>query len=473
MELKSTESLDKQFFVVLDELGKLSPIDPESCDNSNHENWIPDELSDKCLMCHSEFNSMVRRRHHCRSCGLLLCGQCVSNRLSVNDAVTKVCDACSAILVPATQSTKYTVLQKWAEENEMKEAFDESPKNVAFKYLISLMKSEVKETHSNALRLFFKLFPTEAPSLIQNGVPAELLNHALTCDCGGAALSLDLFISLYNSDPEGCEIDFGEEPFNEATFEHFYPSEDPILKIAATRLLLLLVSHQKGNLPNLKEYLSTESPWENAFLLASLAHVRPEPDFKSIQFQEDVGEALPCDDIELIPTLLAQFDSKTANATVASKYFAAIVLERMSHYGENIDKICQTDLEQMINTLFSVCPKGKTDERPETHLSILLGVVLLNIWKRLSTKTEGDHAILFSQVLMPIFEVLGIPNRNREDNMLTAIQTIFVEMVRWIAANPNFITSLKSEQMTSLLEAFAQGDDNMGREASKTLDVLK
>eukprot|EP01043_Picozoa_sp_COSAG02_P008590 COSAG02_NODE_277_length_25939_cov_108.963971_17_plen_142_part_00 len=41
--------------------------------------WMQDDASDKCLLCGSEW-SMFNRRHHCRSCGILVCYYCSSHR---------------------------------------------------------------------------------------------------------------------------------------------------------------------------------------------------------------------------------------------------------------------------------------------------------------------------------------------------------------------------------------------------------
>jgi hypothetical protein len=43
------------------------------------DEWIPDEASSCCLICRAPF-STTRRRHHCRACGLLVCGLCSTRR---------------------------------------------------------------------------------------------------------------------------------------------------------------------------------------------------------------------------------------------------------------------------------------------------------------------------------------------------------------------------------------------------------
>jgi len=37
--------------------------------------WQPDDATGECAECAAPFN-FVRRRHHCRGCGRLLCGEC-------------------------------------------------------------------------------------------------------------------------------------------------------------------------------------------------------------------------------------------------------------------------------------------------------------------------------------------------------------------------------------------------------------
>jgi hypothetical protein len=45
--------------------------------------WIPDDSFDTCMNCEEEF-TLIRRRHHCRLCGWIICKAC-SSRVRVND----------------------------------------------------------------------------------------------------------------------------------------------------------------------------------------------------------------------------------------------------------------------------------------------------------------------------------------------------------------------------------------------------
>jgi len=59
--------------------------------------WTPDEWSDQCHECTSKF-SVVRRRHHCRSCGRVFCAKCRSQKIVIPrlnlKKPAKVCNTC-------------------------------------------------------------------------------------------------------------------------------------------------------------------------------------------------------------------------------------------------------------------------------------------------------------------------------------------------------------------------------------------
>jgi hypothetical protein len=60
-------------------------------------NWIPDKSAKKCMRCLKKFN-LSTRKHHCRSCGYVVCSDCsehvaVLPNMGYNSPV-RVCDAC-------------------------------------------------------------------------------------------------------------------------------------------------------------------------------------------------------------------------------------------------------------------------------------------------------------------------------------------------------------------------------------------
>lgn len=55
------------------------PGDGRSMEDKQH--WVKDDTSDSCLLCSDTF-SLLKRRHHCRRCGLLVCGACSNKKFA-------------------------------------------------------------------------------------------------------------------------------------------------------------------------------------------------------------------------------------------------------------------------------------------------------------------------------------------------------------------------------------------------------
>ncbi|XP_037925366.1 LOW QUALITY PROTEIN: zinc finger FYVE domain-containing protein 9 [Hermetia illucens] len=69
-------------------LGKVPPF------------WIPDSEAPACMQCQIKF-SLIKRRHHCRACGLVLCSTCCSQKAKLEflgDIEVRVCVQCHLIL---------------------------------------------------------------------------------------------------------------------------------------------------------------------------------------------------------------------------------------------------------------------------------------------------------------------------------------------------------------------------------------
>eukprot|EP00756_Hemistasia_phaeocysticola_P029285 Hpha_TRINITY_DN16222_c1_g8::TRINITY_DN16222_c1_g8_i1::g.11279::m.11279 len=60
--------------------------------------WVPDNSTKACQCCESDF-TFVRRRHHCRACGQVVCNSCSSSRKVVADMghtrPVRCCDRCA------------------------------------------------------------------------------------------------------------------------------------------------------------------------------------------------------------------------------------------------------------------------------------------------------------------------------------------------------------------------------------------
>jgi len=59
--------------------------------------WDSDDTVEACVICSERF-TFIKRRHHCRKCGRVICGNCSQKRILVPavDAKkpTRVCDKC-------------------------------------------------------------------------------------------------------------------------------------------------------------------------------------------------------------------------------------------------------------------------------------------------------------------------------------------------------------------------------------------
>lgn len=69
--------------------------------------WASDKEVTHCKGCNKEFN-ITRRRHHCRNCGVIFCGACSDNTMSLPSSAkpVRVCDDCHVYLVG-----RYSVMQ--------------------------------------------------------------------------------------------------------------------------------------------------------------------------------------------------------------------------------------------------------------------------------------------------------------------------------------------------------------------------
>jgi len=66
---------------------------------STLKNWQPDDSSSACTTCGEEFTTWMRRRHHCRACGCLVCADCSPNFTPLPDmgynTAVRVCNDCN------------------------------------------------------------------------------------------------------------------------------------------------------------------------------------------------------------------------------------------------------------------------------------------------------------------------------------------------------------------------------------------
>lgn len=62
--------------------------------------WLPDSDTSSCMSCNCAF-TLIKRRHHCRSCGKIFCGDCCGSKaklLYLDNKEARVCSDCSSLI---------------------------------------------------------------------------------------------------------------------------------------------------------------------------------------------------------------------------------------------------------------------------------------------------------------------------------------------------------------------------------------
>lgn len=63
--------------------------------------WIPDKEAETCMRCQKLKFTIYNRRHHCRKCGFVICGDCSKQKVLIkflSDEPVRVCDDCYMVL---------------------------------------------------------------------------------------------------------------------------------------------------------------------------------------------------------------------------------------------------------------------------------------------------------------------------------------------------------------------------------------
>jgi acyl carrier protein len=78
-----------------------SPSSPSGPD------WVPDGATKTCMLCSTGF-TILRRRHHCRVCGRVVCGNCSTKRVRVKHSteLERACEQCHSQIVKRSIQAK-------------------------------------------------------------------------------------------------------------------------------------------------------------------------------------------------------------------------------------------------------------------------------------------------------------------------------------------------------------------------------
>ncbi|XP_028392920.1 uncharacterized protein LOC114517414 [Dendronephthya gigantea] len=142
--------------------------------------WVPDSEATFCGICHEKF-TQVRRRHHCRVCGKVLCAKCCFEKIILpqygEEEPTRVCNACFPIsnmiakarsiqMTPRLESAK-SLAEATGQQDQLKQVV-ESGGVQAIIHLAQTNITDVKEAVAEGLNNL-ALHPPLHPMIVQCG----------------------------------------------------------------------------------------------------------------------------------------------------------------------------------------------------------------------------------------------------------------------------------------------------------------
>merc|ERR1712087_369449 len=90
--------------------------------------WVPDSHQKTCTLCSQKF-TFVNRRHHCRRCGMLVCGKCSKYKLpnaeSVEQRACKKCYFQVNVSEEASESKSNTNTERFVDDDDEEDDFED------------------------------------------------------------------------------------------------------------------------------------------------------------------------------------------------------------------------------------------------------------------------------------------------------------------------------------------------------------
>jgi len=91
--------------------------------------WVPDSDAPTCQICRTAF-TLLNRRHHCRKCGIVVCGSCSKGRHllpSQSKKPLRVCNNCQQILTGKGQGIQNNQIQNDSSGEDDSSGDEENP----------------------------------------------------------------------------------------------------------------------------------------------------------------------------------------------------------------------------------------------------------------------------------------------------------------------------------------------------------
>nr|ACF15218.1 hypothetical protein [Myxobolus cerebralis] len=101
--------------------------------------WVSDTKANRCMHCFNYEFSLVKRKHHCRKCGIVVCAPCSTRKIvieNISDDPSRVCDSCYFKSLQGSDNTTNLstsrpkqVTEEFYSEEEEDESDDEAGEN--------------------------------------------------------------------------------------------------------------------------------------------------------------------------------------------------------------------------------------------------------------------------------------------------------------------------------------------------------
>ncbi|KAF7993445.1 hypothetical protein HCN44_010040 [Aphidius gifuensis] len=121
--IENTHDIHEQQLAVEQALANVRDPSPDTSDNSSVEFgiilgkqppfWVPDADAPNCMLCDVKFN-VIKRRHHCRACGKVLCNKCCSMKYRLEYQLNMDSRVCSPCYQQLTRAETGQASNEWA-----------------------------------------------------------------------------------------------------------------------------------------------------------------------------------------------------------------------------------------------------------------------------------------------------------------------------------------------------------------------
>lgn len=390
---------------------------------------------DKCLICGAEFKLLGAKAIQCNNCKLHYCKDCIRE-----DKGQKCCGACLSLDKQRDTYDINPIMKNWKDIKQYDGINLSSPAAASYMYFISLLKIREKPFHANAMYVLSRVSPEKL--VINEAAFPVLLEHIQKCDCEAKATSIELFNDLICRYPLPASI------------KVTYQSIEPLLDIsspeisAATARLVYNLTEKKQIRPDKKkviELYGAGNKIASAYISGALARLYPITSvfhMSSSRAQYKYDHSRP-----IIHFAVSMFSKTSKNSTLASKYYSAILLYRMTQTDQGAEQLLSFQLSDLSEWACLFAPKTQGMVKHESQISIYIGAIFRNLVLFIGKTTQPE--LLPNLVTHAITCMFDISSDKGYDpySYYSCIQSIYVDILLQLEQFEDYKTLVESPQL--------------------------